>query len=878
MLLGAVSRIEWRRSIVSLRRVIVNEETLFHLTLEKSPHERAAFLEKACAGDAMLRQRVEVLLHAHDNPDSFLKAPLNDPFASEAKTLNNEAAAQPDARPKRDETALFESDEDLRDTPTGVIQTQSESANTPMDEDLSFLQPSQKPDSLGRLDKYEILSVVGKGGFGVVLKGFDESLHRIVAIKVMSPHMALNGTARQRFVREARTAAAVMHENVVTIHEVNGDAKIPFLAMQFVSGITLNDKIEKVGALGIKEILRIGMQIAEGLAAAHKQGLVHRDIKPANILLENAVERVKITDFGLARAVDDASITQSGAVAGTPMYMSPEQANGEAVDHRSDLFSLGSVLYVMCTGRPPFRANSTMAVMKRVIDDTPSEIRPINPDVPDWLCDIVAKLHAKLPADRFQTAREVADVLGEKLADMQAGRAGSESPRRAAPVTVASTPKVRATGSPKSQRPVRMSVIIPAIAAFALLLCLIPAGIVLLSYFSRSNPNLDHGGPPKRDDKLIVMTDDRSVRVEVLPEVGGGHMSIGETSREHGFKLPEGRYQIQARKAGVLVFQEWIRLGGAEPKTIQVNSDWVQLFNGQSLTGWKTHPEQPGDWKIEDGILVGRAAQGPSHLFSERGDLADLHFRVEAKLNDKGDSGQLFRCEYGLNATPLGPDALQKQPLGYEANTSFPNDFKTGSLWGAGWPPIGPKESHIAPDTWFTQEVIARGNHIVIKVNGKTTVDFVDPIALYRRGHLAGQAWALGTVVHFKKIEIKELPPTKATADPPPASPLPQLPADVLPFFVGTWKMEAVIGDPKLNLRGNGVQTFELVANGKFLRGHDTEDSQQFETLCVQSFNVEEQIFQSWFYSSNGDITGPTEGTWDAGRHVLTWKEKLGDR
>src|SRR5579872_4890132 len=165
--------------------------------------------------------------------------------------------------------------------------------------------------------------------------------------------------------------------------------------MEFIQGKTLADKLAAQGMLSLKEILRIGMQIAEGLAAAHRQGLVHRDIKPANILLENGVERVKITDFGLARAVDDASVTQSGTVAGTPMYMSPEQAEGLPVDHRSDLFSLGSVLYAMCTGHPPFRASGTMAVLKRVIDASPRPIREINNEIPDWLCDIVSKLHAK---------------------------------------------------------------------------------------------------------------------------------------------------------------------------------------------------------------------------------------------------------------------------------------------------------------------------------------------------------------------------------------------------------------------------------------------------------------------------------------------------
>src|SRR5207253_3543414 len=131
------------------------------------------------------------------------------------------------------------------------------------------------------------------------------------------------------------------------------------------------DKLDRAGPLPLKEVLRIGRQVADALAAAHREGLIHRDVKPANILLENGVERVKLTDFGLARAADDASLTQSGAIAGTPQYMSPEQARGEALDARSDLFSLGTVLYVLCTGCPPFRADSTVAVLRRVCDETP---------------------------------------------------------------------------------------------------------------------------------------------------------------------------------------------------------------------------------------------------------------------------------------------------------------------------------------------------------------------------------------------------------------------------------------------------------------------------------------------------------------------------
>src|SRR5208282_6096438 len=170
------------------------------------------------------------------------------------------------------------------------------------------------------------------------------------------------------------------------IYDVEKDAQPPYLAMEMIDGISVQDKLDKHGPLSVKEILRIGVQMAEGLAAAHKQGLVHRDIKPANILLDNGVERVKLTDFGLARAVDDASVTQSGTVAGTPNFMSPEQAEGLPVDHRSDLFSLGTVLYAMCTGHPPFRASGTHAVLKRVIDASPRPIREVNSEIPDWLC------------------------------------------------------------------------------------------------------------------------------------------------------------------------------------------------------------------------------------------------------------------------------------------------------------------------------------------------------------------------------------------------------------------------------------------------------------------------------------------------------------
>jgi WD40 repeat protein len=367
---------------------------IFLTALDLPAAERAAFLDRACGDDPELRRLVAELLLSHDEAGSFLEHPA----VTEPTRTVGEGVATPGESVTAAGTAIS-------------------AAVAP--DDLSFLGPPVAPGCLGRLGHYDVGEVVGRGGMGVVLRAVDTKLQRVVAIKVLAPQLAASGTARQRFLREAHAAAAVRDDHVVGIYAVGDEGPVPYLVMEYIAGITLDDRIKQGGPLQVKEVLRIGMQIARGLAAAHAQGLIHRDIKPANILLENGVQRVKLTDFGLARAADDASLTQSGVIAGTPMYMSPEQAEGRPVDHRTDLFSLGSVLYAMCTGRPPFRAETTMAVLKRVCEETPRPIREVNPDIPDWLAAVVMKLLAKDPARRVQTAAEVAELLGQYLAHVQ---------------------------------------------------------------------------------------------------------------------------------------------------------------------------------------------------------------------------------------------------------------------------------------------------------------------------------------------------------------------------------------------------------------------------------------------------------------------------
>lgn len=282
-----------------------------------------------------------------------------------------------------------------------------------------LLSPPSHPEMLGRLGRYEVERLIGSGGMGVVFKAFDTELNRPVAIKLLAPYLASSGPARKRFAREARAAAAVVHPHVVPIHNVETERESPFIVMQYVSGESLQARIDRVGALELCEILRIGMQVADGLSAAHQQGIVHRDIKPSNILLEEDVERALISDFGLARAVDDASLTRTGFHPGTPQYMSPEQASGQSVDARSDLFSLGSMLYTMCTGRPPFRAENSLSVMRRITESEPTPIQEINPNIPEWMIAVITKLMTKSIQDRLSSAAEVRELLEALLSHVQ---------------------------------------------------------------------------------------------------------------------------------------------------------------------------------------------------------------------------------------------------------------------------------------------------------------------------------------------------------------------------------------------------------------------------------------------------------------------------
>ncbi len=523
----------------------MDEQTIFHTALSKSsPAERAAYLDQACADNRELRESVEQLIRAHECAGSFLNVP--------ALGLGSGSL----------ETASF-------------VRDGSEPS-------LDFLKPTDDPDSLGTLGTYVVSETIGRGGMGLVLKGHDPKLNRIVAIKVLAPELASNVTARKRFLREAQAAAAVSHNHVVTTHAIDEVENFPYIVMEYIAGRSLQDRIDQDGPLDTKRTLRIARQTALGLAAAHEQGLIHRDVKPANILLENGVERVKLSDFGVARAIDDASTTQTGMVAGTPQYMSPEQAQGRRIDHRSDLFSLGCVMYAMCTGRSPFRAETTMAALRRVCDDEPRPIEQINPEVPDWLISMINRLLAKNPDDRFQSAAEVAEILGNGLAHLQqpseAFRAklvqlscedavGSQihdlddSMTGGLGISKPTNPIPRRAGPRFSNR--RPQVVFAATIIAALFLAVgvnEAVGVSGVQEFLATilRINTVHG-------TLMVEVDDPAVQVTIDGEdvviTGAGPQEV---------RLKPGVYQLRAQKEGKLVAQELVTISRDGKQVVKI--------------------------------------------------------------------------------------------------------------------------------------------------------------------------------------------------------------------------------------------------------------------------------------------------------------------
>jgi WD40 repeat protein len=356
--------------------------------------------------------------------------------------------------------------------PATVVQARGEGSPPPKLEmaagEVDFLAAAQRPDELGRLGNYRILKLLGKGGMGIVFLAEDLTLGRPVALKVMRPELALRPEARERFLREARLAATLKHDHVVTVYSVSEDRGVLFQAIELLEGESLEDRLSREGALPVSDVLRLGREIAEALTSAHAKGLIHRDIKPSNLWLEGERRRAKVLDFGLARAdKDEMHLTGSGVVLGTPAYMSPEQAGGQPIDARCDLFSLGCVLYRMCTGQKAFTGQSHMGVLAAVMTQQPRPPREVKAEVPAALSELVMRLLAKDREQRPVSAQEVARVLAAIEQELRV-----EMPQQT-PDTGASPAAVQSLGSGRRRWLAGVAVLLVAVGA-AVLAALLP--------------------------------------------------------------------------------------------------------------------------------------------------------------------------------------------------------------------------------------------------------------------------------------------------------------------------------------------------------------------------------------------------------------------
>jgi hypothetical protein len=384
----------------------MHERDIFIAALQQeSRTQRNKYLDEACGGDVTLRQQVEALLEVHDRAGSFLQEPLLGQVGAAVDVWDHPALTQ-----------LAVGADQGSDTPqpeatSSQTDPAHETSTYPEPLSLGCLAPPQEPDELGRLGHYRVLRRLGQGGMGIVFLADDTRLQRPVALKVMRPELAVSSESRQRFLREARAAARIHSDHVVTIYHVDQENDLPYLVMEVLRGQSLAEALERGHRLSLDLCLKIARETAEGLAAAHASGLIHRDVKPGNIWLEEYTDRVKLLDFGLARARTGPLITQRHIILGTPAYMSPEQAAGQPLDFRCDLFSLGAVLYHMLTGCRPFPGDDVMTVLASLANATPPPAASLVPGLPAGVAGLLDQLLIKNPSGRPASAAETVRAL-----------------------------------------------------------------------------------------------------------------------------------------------------------------------------------------------------------------------------------------------------------------------------------------------------------------------------------------------------------------------------------------------------------------------------------------------------------------------------------
>ena len=561
-----------------------------------------------------------------------------------------------------------------------------EDQRTPAGE-LSFLDPPEADDEIGRLGRFRVMEILGRGGMGVVLRAEDPHLKRDVAIKVLNIARVDRSEASARFLREAQATAAIDHDNIVTIHDVGEQRGMPYYAMQFLRGESLHARLARQTKLPIADAVRIAREIAQGLSAAHAKGLLHRDIKPANVWLEEGTDRAKIVDFGLARLDDhdDTELTNSGAILGTPKYMSPEQAQGQAVDQRCDLFSLGSVLFHLVAGEAPFSGANVTATLIAVATAAPPDVQTLAPKCPDALKTIIDRLLEKSPDDRFAGADEVVEAL-----------AAVEDELSVAPPPVAETILPDASASGRSGKPLMWIALAAALPLLILLSVIFlwrtPHGTLRVEV---DDPNLEvfidgdqlhltdkswEGKKKAGKRRLRIKVGDQELKIG--PETV---FTVGEGQRKHRLSVQLNKSQLSSDEFEVTRDQETVlsialldvpekiapgvELGAADgtqtlgrtpadtasstiadDRTVDADDGWVDIL---PIIDVEADSEE-GGWQRDDRGVV-RVEQDASTLRVPVEIHGNYELRTKFLRDDEEESGQ------GL-ILPIGPPPYTVHP------------------------------------------------------------------------------------------------------------------------------------------------------------------------------------------------------------------------
>jgi serine/threonine protein kinase len=549
----------------------------------------------------------------------------------------------------------------------------SESAPSPPLGELSFLSPSLQIDELGRLGSYRILKILGRGGMGLVVQAEDPNLGRLCALKVMLPELARKPEMKERFLREARAAALLEHDNIVPIYQVGEDRGVPFIAMPFLKGASLEDWLEKKGTyqqngapgkpIPVPQILKLGREIARGLGAAHERGLVHRDIKPSNIWLDaTAGGRVKILDFGLARQresdrdakSDKKNLTKTGMIIGTPAYMAPEQAQGkmEEIDGRADLFSLGCILYRMCTGRTPFDGNDAISTLVSVAVDEPDPPSKLNPAIPPALSALVMKL---LEKDRNKRPAAAGEVQTTLLTIEKEFRASPSQPAdlglivvpkdnqaelgaitAAATETTADDRKLRGKSNDRQSPSAENRSFVsrfrwPLIAVGAAVLgfmAIVLAGVILHWETPKGTVRVEINDP---DIKVAIDKDDFKIQ-------GADRHEIALRPGEHGLRVKRGDFEFETDKFV-------LKKGDNVTLKVELTPGMVRVVQDDRVIGEKPLPAAPNP---QPGQSSGESEKTPPSKFKPSPDgwihlLTLVHPSEDAVLGDWEVVGKVLK-------------------------------------------------------------------------------------------------------------------------------------------------------------------------------------------------------------------------------------------